>query len=413
MADLMAVAFVQSIAECNGTTTALDLRAGRVDATEAGPSGVPEPTTDIDTTLATFASAGFDQAEAITLTACGHSLGSIHYANFPSIVDDSVVTVNNTDGGDPFDTTPGVFDANVVNEYLEVTGNFGGALAAGANVSARSDFRLYNSDSNSTMQSIADETSFQTACNTVFKKLLNVVPSNVTLSDVITPMEYKVIDLGLDIDDNGAITLSGQIRYLYSSGSAASSVSYTYTTNGVNSSEISSSAASETGTSNYGSTSYYDFSTTLDSPGTTELTIEGAVSYPINDEIFVVPASSTIDQRGGSITVVAAALTSLDADNITAYLYVPTTQTGSVSKQIVINTFDLTATGTAGNYTLYSGDGTFTSSGGGSIIVKVCLVGIEKKSYSFKSRSFANFHLQKVEQGDAVSSTIKGDLFSG
>jgi catalase (peroxidase I) len=74
-----------SIAECDGTTTGIGLRGGRIDASVAGPSGVPEPTTDIDTTLATFATAGFSQADAITLTACGHSLGSVHYTNFPDI----------------------------------------------------------------------------------------------------------------------------------------------------------------------------------------------------------------------------------------------------------------------------------------------------------------------------------------
>lgn len=59
---------VASLAECGGTTTGVPLRVGRIDAEEAGPAGVPEPTTDLETTLAQFAAAGFNQSETIALT---------------------------------------------------------------------------------------------------------------------------------------------------------------------------------------------------------------------------------------------------------------------------------------------------------------------------------------------------------
>ena len=59
---------VVSLAECGGTTTGIPLRIGRIDADAAGPSGVPEPTTDLETTLAQFEAAGFNQSETITLT---------------------------------------------------------------------------------------------------------------------------------------------------------------------------------------------------------------------------------------------------------------------------------------------------------------------------------------------------------
>lgn len=41
------------------------MRVGRIDATEAGPTGVPEAFTDVNTTLTQFARAGFNQSEAI------------------------------------------------------------------------------------------------------------------------------------------------------------------------------------------------------------------------------------------------------------------------------------------------------------------------------------------------------------
>jgi hypothetical protein len=43
----------------------IPLRGGRVDATEGGLFGVPEPETELDTTLNQFAQAGFSQSDAI------------------------------------------------------------------------------------------------------------------------------------------------------------------------------------------------------------------------------------------------------------------------------------------------------------------------------------------------------------
>lgn len=59
---------VSSVANCGGSKTAIPLKVGRIDAQEAGPSGVPSPTTDIQTTLSQFASAGFGQSDTIALT---------------------------------------------------------------------------------------------------------------------------------------------------------------------------------------------------------------------------------------------------------------------------------------------------------------------------------------------------------
>lgn len=75
VADLIALGAVISIKSCGGPF--VPLRGGRVDATEAGPFGVCEPETDLDTTLSKFAAAGFNQADTIALTACGHSMGGL------------------------------------------------------------------------------------------------------------------------------------------------------------------------------------------------------------------------------------------------------------------------------------------------------------------------------------------------
>ena len=57
----------------------IPVRGGRIDATEGGPFGVPAPETELDLTLEFFANAGFNQVDSIGLTACGHTLGSVHH----------------------------------------------------------------------------------------------------------------------------------------------------------------------------------------------------------------------------------------------------------------------------------------------------------------------------------------------
>lgn len=73
VADLIALGTAMAIGTCGGPP--IPLRGGRIDATVAGPSGVCQPETDLQTTLASFSSAGFNQADAIALTACGHTMG--------------------------------------------------------------------------------------------------------------------------------------------------------------------------------------------------------------------------------------------------------------------------------------------------------------------------------------------------
>jgi hypothetical protein len=80
MADLVALGTVMSNNLCGGAK--MPYRAGRVDATAAGvTTGVPAPETDLDETLLFFDRAGFDKVDSIGLTACGHTLGSVHHVS--------------------------------------------------------------------------------------------------------------------------------------------------------------------------------------------------------------------------------------------------------------------------------------------------------------------------------------------
>jgi hypothetical protein len=77
MADLIAIAVSVSVGNCGGPQ--IPIRGGRIDATEAGPFGVPAPDTDLETTIQFFANSGFNQVDSIGLTACGHTMGSVHH----------------------------------------------------------------------------------------------------------------------------------------------------------------------------------------------------------------------------------------------------------------------------------------------------------------------------------------------
>jgi hypothetical protein len=59
---------VAAIGVCGGAASGIPIRAGRIDAQEAGPAGVPEQTTDLETTFAQFASAGFNESDTIAAT---------------------------------------------------------------------------------------------------------------------------------------------------------------------------------------------------------------------------------------------------------------------------------------------------------------------------------------------------------
>jgi hypothetical protein len=186
VADLVAMSVVMSVGNCGGPQ--IPARGGRIDATGPGPFGVPAPETDLETTLGFFAVSGFNQEDSIGLTACGHTMGSVHHGGFPTVVGPSAVTPNNTAGGIHFDDTVAVFDDHVVQEYVHSTGQRGGPLVTSFNVSSRSDLRLYESDGNATMIRLASQgTGFLKTCVELLQRMIETVPKAVVLSDIITP----------------------------------------------------------------------------------------------------------------------------------------------------------------------------------------------------------------------------------
>lgn len=81
------------------------------------------------------------------------------------------------------------------------------------NESSRSDLRLYESDNNATMIALANQgDGFLSTCATLLQRMIETVPKNVVLSDVVSPMDVKPVNVTLDFDAGGNLTLSGYIR---------------------------------------------------------------------------------------------------------------------------------------------------------------------------------------------------------
>lgn len=95
-ADIIALGAVMSVTSCTISEVRkpviLDFKGGRLDATEPGPTGVPEPHQDLATHVARFKKHGFNNTEMIAVIACGHSLGGINGRDFP----DTVPVLNDT-----------------------------------------------------------------------------------------------------------------------------------------------------------------------------------------------------------------------------------------------------------------------------------------------------------------------------
>lgn len=137
----------------------------------------------------------------------------VHAGGFPEVLEQTLITSNNTNGASNFDSSRAVFDPLVVREYIDNTGARGGALVTSYNETNRSDLRLYASDGNKTMLDLyAQGDGFQDTCVTLLERMLNTVPSSVQLQPAITPALIKPVNVTWDVTSENQMVLSGRIR---------------------------------------------------------------------------------------------------------------------------------------------------------------------------------------------------------
>ncbi|KAF7538338.1 hypothetical protein G7Z17_g12645 [Cylindrodendrum hubeiense] len=225
LSDLIALGVYTSVRSCGGPAVAI--RAGRRNAKGDGNKGVPQPENSVSDFEQKFDRMGFTHEEAIQAVACGHTLGGVHSAQFADIVPPGSAT----NGVASLDYSMSVFDNKVVTEYL--SGSTKNPLVVGHSVtiSKHSDFKLFNSDGNNTMERMADNNRFPEICRTVLQKMIDVVPSGIELTRAIGPFMVKPVNLQLTLENGGSTLLfTGFIRVKTSGtpGGSITSITITY-----------------------------------------------------------------------------------------------------------------------------------------------------------------------------------------
>lgn len=205
-ADLLALGVYSVLGICGGPQ--IPFRAGRVDAKDAGPEGVPLPEQDIDTHVDKFAKAGFNTSDMIAMVACGHTLGGVHGKNFPNITGNSsdenfVFFENRTHSFAEFDNA-------VVTEYFD--GTTTNLLVVGANDTTNSDKRVFAADGNATMEALSDPEEFKHRCQDILARMIDTVPAAVKLTEPITPFDIKPYINALELNAEGDLAFVGRIR---------------------------------------------------------------------------------------------------------------------------------------------------------------------------------------------------------
>lgn len=145
------------------------------------------------------------------MVACGHTMGGVHGKSFPEI------TENNTETNVVhFDTTDPTFDIKVATEYLD--GTTQNPLVVAHNDTLNSDKRIFAADGNVTMKALASDTkTFQSMCSDIFARMLDTVPSGVTLTEPLEPIPLKPYIESFSLTNASHITLTGRIRLLTTS----------------------------------------------------------------------------------------------------------------------------------------------------------------------------------------------------
>ena len=86
-------------------------------------------------------------------------------------------------------------------------------LVTGPNVTTRSDLRIFNADSGQLVRRMANEPRFFfSTCNSLIERMLNTVPKEVTLTEVITPIAVKPGLVAATVNANGTLSIEGEVR---------------------------------------------------------------------------------------------------------------------------------------------------------------------------------------------------------
>ncbi|KZM24763.1 uncharacterized protein EKO05_0003450 [Ascochyta rabiei] len=374
LADLIAAGVYSATRSCGGP--AVPVRGGRKDATAAGPSAqVPDAANAIGIFRNQFNRMGFagvNNTEMIQLVACGHTLGGVHAAEQPNIIDAGQFPNDYA----TFDTSVASFDGKNVVEF--VSGNTKNPMVVGKayradNRGRDSDRRIYNSDGNITVKAMQDPQKFNSMCKTIFQKMIDTVPKDVSLTEAITPYDVKPYDVQLTLLDGGtSLGFTGEVRVKTNSRSvtrvqliykdrtgAASSIPVDTSLKGTSSGFDDDFSFYSFSTSLSAETSISSFNVVVSSAdGTQEIFTNNDDGYAVNDNVIFQNPQSCADSSG-KLTIVAAVRDS-STPSVQIVAKVPRaspTPVPSLSTATVAMAYQ----SAVGRYKLYSTDGSASS----------------------------------------------------
>lgn len=368
LSDLIALGLRTAVRACGGPL--IPLRLGRIDATKAGGTGVPQPQNDLGTFQNQFLRMGFNSSGMITLVACGHTFGAVHASNQPLIV---------APGSAPpydamsMDSTSSTFDNRIATEY--VSGNTTNPLVVGLSVTNKrnSDKVVFQSDKNATIQALTDPNFFRNQCQAYMQQMIEVVPSTVALSSgTLSPYECKPYGLKLYLLSDGKnLGFSGEIRIRTTNRPASSissvQLSYKDRTGGSSCGSCAISAQSSGSSSGFDDTfSFYSFSANISatssissftvtitkSDGTTESFTNGGSGFPVQDNLLL-QSPQTCSQTPG-ILQITAAIRNGTSGPPTANVITKSYLSGIIRPTLNTTSRVLTASATVGQYSLYN-----------------------------------------------------------
>ncbi|MCJ1472308.1 hypothetical protein MMC13_000955 [Lambiella insularis] len=365
MSDIIAMGVYTAVRSCGGP--AVPIRTGRIDATSAGPPGVPLPQNSLYTFEQQFLRTGFNTTEMIQVVACGHTIGGVHAVNFPQIVLPGSAPPNDYK---LLDTTT-QFDSKIASEF--VAGDPIDPLSVGPSVGSgmNSDARVFGADGNVTITQLADPATFASVCTAMLQKMIEVVPSGVALTDPIVPYDIKPDALQLTALAGGSqLLFTGgiRVRTTVRPASQIASVQIVYIDRSGNSNAGTISTTQVGNAAGFDdSYTFYGFSASLPSStsisafnvfitltgGATELHDNNGNGFPVHDTIMLQSSQSCMTLTG-SLTVVAAVRNTVTAPSVNLILTSKTSQSGSPVPALRTSTIAMSQGEVLGLYTLYS-----------------------------------------------------------
>jgi len=254
-----------------------------------------------------------------------------------------------------------------------------------------SDGRIFGADGGAVMRQLAGNNPlFLNTCNNLLERMINSVPANVRLSDPITPIPVKPVDVALQITDDGSLQFSGNIRLAGFPVSSSAQVRLHYLgsqstgpriplLSGPNPDAGIISTTTNPGQAGSGfDTNLQFFSFNAKIPIATGLEsfwveiqdgsasrndTNGGGNFPMSDTIITENTRSCVSSKNQQLKVVVAVRQNAAIDSVTASFTQPVNQPGIVLPRLATNTFTLsktTALGTpAQGYDLYEGSTKF------------------------------------------------------